>query len=196
MEIAAVTVIHDKINVVKDTLDSVRRYMTEKIIVVADPFPLYKRLPTPAKLGGNNCDVYVGDNELFKDGSLPAYVVKGLKHNYYRAPYRNIMLGLQTAAKFWHADWFCVMDYDCLVVSDSFKDVLSNDYWIMGNDCRENDLKFPLLESLVNLKFSKSHYVLGCFYFINGEFVRKLEDIDFFNKFFCLTNELKSGFFP
>lgn len=196
MRIAAVLTIHDHPAVVKDTVESIRRYMTTDILTVVDPTPLFKRCQTKTRLGGAICDVYIGDGDRFHGHPLPAHQIQGLRHGHYRAPYRNMMLGLHTASQLWDADWYCYLDYDALIASEDFKERLQTDAWVLGNDHRIGNLKFPLLESLANVEIRESHYLLGCCHFVSRKLIEKLNAIDFFNRFLWVTNESKDGFFP
>jgi len=163
--------------VVRDTLDSFRTWMTKDILVIVD---------------GASWE------EMSKQ-YFNAYLLEGLYHNYHRSPYRNVILGMWELSKKWpHADWYCYMEYDCLVASDGFVSELeeaeSNGIWCLGSDPRQKQLNLPLLEKMLDSPITQASYVLGCCVFYNGEFIRQLHS--FFEKFMNLTNGFTQGFFP
>jgi hypothetical protein len=196
MQIAAILVIHDHPAVVQDTIESVRRYMTKDVLAVVDPSGQFRRLQTKTRLGGAICDVYAGDGDRFRGHHLAAHQIQGLRHNHHRAPYRNMVLGLQTASEMWDADWYCYLDYDALVASEGFKERLETDAWVVGNDHRVGNLKFPLIESLAGVQIKESHYLIGCCHFINRKLIDRLKEVNFFERFLWATNDFQAGFFP
>lgn len=196
MKIAAILVIHDHAAVVKDTVESIRRYMTKDILTVVDPISQFRRIRTKNRIVGSVCDVWSGHSDRFSGANIPAHRLDGLKHNHHRAPYRNMMFGLQKASEMWEADWYCYLDYDALVVSEAFRERLETDAWILGNDHRVGNLKFPIVEAAAGVKIHESHYLLGCCHFIHRDFIRLLNERDFFGKFLWYTNDFKDGFMP
>jgi len=180
MKIATVLNAHGHTEMVQDTLDSIRTFVGNDILVVIDG---------------------ASWNEWGEQLVVPAYKLKGFYHNYPKAPYRNLTLGLKTAVDLWpESDWFCYSEPDVLYTSDGFKKDLSaaqkQNVWCIGNDLRIADLKFPYLESMMNIKLKNSYYLLGCCVFYSGEFIRKLKEINFFDTFLTFTNEFTEGHFP
>jgi len=180
MNIATILNTHENSNVFHDTLDSICKWMSEDVLVLVDG---------------------ASWNQFAKE-DLPVYKLEGLRHGYSRSPYRNIALGLKQAWELWQnkIDWYCYIEYDCLVGSNEFiNDLETADklgVWCLGNDYRVGDIKFSLLESMLKTKIKESHYLLGCCVFYKNSFIKKLVDIDFFDKFLYLTNDFTEGFFP
>lgn len=179
MEIAAVLNVHSQPDVIRDTIDSILTYLTEKIIVVVDgaawPSLKYEKFP-------------VGKME-------------GFYHNIHKSPYRNVALSLKTVTETYpDAQWYCYTEYDVLFASERIKNNLrlaeEKGVWMLGNDGRVDVEAMPLIQSLVGEKFKSSYYLLGCCQFFHRNFISKLNEIDFFNRFLNLTNGFTDGFFP
>ena len=181
MNIATVLNVHDDTDCVVDTIESIQKYVGERILVVVDGASWEK--------WGKNLQI-------------SAYKLEGFWHGCNRAPYRNMALGMKQAWQLWgqEIDWICYTEYDCLFGSDEFKEYLKKSAelgaWCVGNDFRQSNLKFPLLERMLKAEFNFSAYLLGCCVFYKSDFIRKLVEIDFFNRFLYLTNEFSKGFFP
>lgn len=169
-EIAVVLNAHENSSVFRDTLESVMHHWTDRVLVVND-----------AKNSGQ-----FGDD-------VPASKLEGFYHGKGSAPYRNVCLGLMKAWDEWRgrADWFCYMEYDCLVGSDRTKEHLAKatekGVWLLGNDHRREFRSIPFLE-----RFEKGtldlHYMLGCCLFLSNDFMAALSDADFFERFLQFTN--------
>ena len=174
MEYAVVLNSHGQHELTNDTIESVRRWMTDDILVVTD---------------GATKDI----------SKYSAYVLKGLWHNYHKAPYRNMVLGLLEASKKWaKADWYCYMEYDCLIGSNSYEaDLqysLKHGYWCVGFDHRRFAMKLPLFEKIIKRPISKLDYLLGCCTFHSGDFIRRSQPI--LERLLYFTNDFSQGFFP
>ena len=180
MKIAAIIQAHNDDDVVLDTMDSVKRWMTTDILTVMDG---------------------VSWDGLDKDKFSSSHLVKGLNHGLPNNPYRNVFFGLKQAYDKWpDKDWYCYLEYDCLVTSNSFESDLKKaeelNYWVLGTDLRMKKCTFPFLEKIIDKKFNETFYVLGCFYFLHRNYIAALNDLNFFDKFLSLTNYLPNGFFP
>lgn len=181
MKIATVLNAHGNTELVLDTLDSINCFVGRNTLVVVD---------------GAHWESWG------KDVKLPAYKVEGFRHAFNRAPYRNLTLGLNTLTRLFglDLDWYCYCEYDVLFTSDSFKKELEQaskeNVWCIGNDHRVAEFKFPFLERIIGEKIGPSHYLLGCCVFYSGKFLRKLHELNFFEKFLFCTNEFNQGFFP
>lgn len=178
MEIAVVINVHSKPNVVMDTIESIRHYMTDDILLVID-----------------------GASTDFKKLELPVKKLEGFRHNCPRAPYRNVALGLQTVSEVYpNADWYCYLEYDCLVTSKRFLPNLQladeKNIWMMGSDGRLDDKTMPLVSALIGSEFKSIYYLLGACQFFSKKFMTKLNEIDYFNRFLSVTNGFSDGFFP
>ena len=170
MEIVAVLGTHENSPTFKDTLESIRHYLTDNVLVVVDGFKW----------------------DEFKDEQLPVPMVQGFLHGKDSAPFRNVALGLKYAQEVWNnADWYVYIEYDCLVGSSDIKDHLKmadeHDIWMLGNDLRITDDSLPFLDSFMGTKM-KLHYFLGCCVFLSGKFVKVLAESNFFDKFLTFTN--------
>lgn len=201
MNIAAIMVAHDNPALVVDTLESVRHYMTPQVIAVIDgASDVFTQMRTPARLSGHKVELYTGKQDKFRDVKLPAYRLDGMRHGYARAPYRNMVFGLQMASNRWNADWYCYIEPDCLVGNDNFKKTLAEaderGFWCLGNDLRYGNLKFPLLDKLVGNRLVGSAYMLGCCTFISRNLIDELRRLQFFDRFLGATNDFLDGFFP
>lgn len=181
MKITAILNTHGVPEITLDTVDSIRHYMTERILVVVD---------------GVAWDQYT-------DLNLPAYKLKGFNHNWYKSPYRNIFLGLLVAANQWldETDWFCYLEYDCLVGSSAFKkDLLEAEkekIWCLGNDYRgKQTVDLSLLEKIVQGKFEEVVYLLGACIFYHKDFIKLCIEKEIFQRFLFYTNSFQKGFFP
>jgi hypothetical protein len=182
MKLAITLLAHGHTELVLDTIDSIREYVTEDILVVVDG---------------------AAWNTWGNDIKVPAYKMSGFYHNLANAPYRNVAFGLMNTTKlFPGADWYGYVDYDVLFTSDSFKNDLekanSEGVWVVGNDVRpaQDDIRLDLLEQFFQIKLEEIYYVLGCCHFYNNKFIKMLWDINFFEKFLWLTNGFTYGFFP
>lgn len=179
MQIASVLNVHSQPDLIRDTIDSISTYMTEKILVLVDGaswVELKDQLPNVAK-------------------------VEGFYHNVPKSPYRNVALALQTAAYTYpDVDWYCYSEPDVLFGSDRFKHNLKaaeeKKVWMLGNDGHVSHEALPLIQAMLNEPFKSSYYLLGCCLFFYKDFIKKLLEIDFFERFLTLTNGFEAGFFP
>ena len=95
MKIAAVLSVHNKQDTSLDTLNSILHNMTDKVLLLVD-----------------------GEYwNMWESIDIPAYKLCGFNHAWPKAPYRNVLLGLMFAYKFWknEIDWLTYIEYDCLV---------------------------------------------------------------------------------
>jgi len=137
----------------------------------------------------------------FDEILFPVYSMKGFKHGCPRSPYRNVALGLKNIVEIYpDYDWYCYLEYDCLITSDRFKSNLQmaddRDVWMLGCDGHIDDKEIPLLNAILHKPLKSSYYLLGACQFFNGRFMRALLEMDFFNKFLALTNSYSDGFMP
>ena len=179
LKIATVLNVHGGTEIVKDTLDSIKTWVGNKTLVVVD---------------GAHWD-------WGQSTELPAVKVQGFYHNCPKSPYRNMTFGLMQAARTWpKMDWYLYCEYDVLFTSSDFKEDLvqaqEENVWCMGSDYRIQSLKFPLLEAMLKTEFQDSRYLLGACVFHSGDFIRKLVEMDFFERFLNYTNPFPHGFFP
>lgn len=179
MKIAAVLNAHGDADVLLDTIDSIRTYLTSDILVVIDG----------------------AKEQLFKDVTFPAYRTVGLRHGKPSSPYRNVALGLMNTYLTWpHADWYLYTEYDCLVGSDRVLEDLKSlpdHVWCVGNDYRlSQDAGMGLVGTILKSKIEQPRYLLGCCMFMRQAFLTELTKADFFQKFLWYTNSFTGGYFP
>lgn len=177
MKIAAVVNAHSDADTVLDSVDAIRTYVTEDVLVLIDGA--------------------AWDNL----SHLPVAKIKGFPHGKPKSPYRNVALALKTIIEsFPDADWFCYSEYDVLFGSDRFKHNLKMaeemNVWMLGNDGHVDAMALPLISALIEQPIKTSYYLLGCCQFFHKNFIKKLLELDFFNKFLNLTNGFADGFFP
>ncbi len=179
MRIICVLNAHGAADVLLDTIDSIHTHLTRDVLVVIDG----------AKAGCLN------------GHDVPASTVQGLIHGAPKSPYRNTTLGLMMAHRAYpDADWYCYIEYDCLIGSSRVKADLAGmpDYvWCVGNDLRHNphvNLEFGSV--IVKNKLPVPKYLLGCCVFHSGTFIRTLAENDIFNRILWYTNDFTGGFFP
>jgi len=180
MKIAAIIQAHNDDGAVLDTIDSVKRWMTTDILTVMD---------------GASWD------GIDKDKFSSSYLVQGLNHGLPNNPYRNVFFGLKQVYDKWpDKDWYCYLEYDCLVTSNSFESDLEkaekSNYWVLGTDLRMKKCQCPFVEKAIGKKFNETFHILGCFYFLHRNYIVALNDLNFFDKFLSLTNYFSNGFFP
>lgn len=181
MKIAAILNVHNDTELVLDTIDSIRTWATDNIIIVVDgaSWPHWG-----------------------KDLELPVPKIEGLKHGKPSSPYRNYMLGMMYGCRTYpDADWYVYTEYDALFASSQFKEDLKyaneNNVWCVGNDARwDRKYDLGLLETISKKKLTCARYLLGCCHFHKGDFIRQLEQEKFFERLLFYTNPFDNGYFP
>lgn len=180
MQIATALNVHNDKDLVKDTLDSILTYMTKDIVMIVDA------------AGWEHFENFKYNNII---------VEKGYWHQYYRCPYKNVSLCLKRLYElFPQADWYCYIEYDCLVTSDLFKgDLLSaqkNNIWLLANDIRycQHHLP-PMFNEILNSETNPVVVMLGCCVFYHKNFIKKLNQ-SFLSKFLQVTEHFAPGWFP
>jgi hypothetical protein len=170
MKVATIIHTHKNSNVFKDTFESVNHYLSDWVLIAID---------------GQSFQDFENEN-YFK--------LCGFNHGLPSAPYRNVCLSLMQAWNTWgeSADWYCYMEYDCLIGSSEIFNHLKLakelDIWILGNDYRISDQSIEIINLITN-KNLNLHYLLGCCVFYNSIFLKRLHDENFFERFLHLTNE-------
>lgn len=181
MKIVAALNVHTDPTMVIDTLESIHQWMTSNVLLVVDEA---------------GWDQFA--NFKYKDTK----VEKGFYHHYYRCPYKNVTLSLKRMYQHWpNADWYCYIEYDCLVTSNLFMEDLAaakkRGVWLLANDVRRNNHGGlpPLIKELLKKSPSPLVTMLGCCVFYRKEFIKKLND-EFIDKFLELTRDFPPGYFP
>ncbi len=179
MQIICVLNAHGEPELLLDTIDSIRTYLTKDIIVVID-----------------------GNNPTCLNGHvIPAGIVQGFRHGAPKSPYRNTTLGLRAAYKNYpNADWYCYIEYDCLVASPQIKtDLLGlpKEVWCIGNDYRLcSHITLDFANIIVKSKLPSPEYLLGCCVFYKKPMMDALAKDDFFDRLLWYTNDFSKGYFP
>ena len=176
MDLAVTLNAHKADNVLLDTLDSIKTFVTNDVIVVVDG----------------------ASWSQFETFPLPVSKFEGFYHNSSKDPYRNMALGLKkTYETYPNKDWYCYTEYDCLFANDTFKNDLKiakdHNIWCVGNDCKVSRCKFSLIENHFKMDFKISYHLIGCCMFLHHNFMAKLHEINFFERFLYLTNEFGDG---
>lgn len=174
-EISIVLNCHANENLVKDTLESVKKYVTDNIIVLID-----------------GCSW----EDWGKNVNLGSEKLKGLYHGKNKAPYKNLTYGLlKIHERYPNSDWFCYIEPDVLFVSDRFKEDL-NDCWCIGSDLRYYQYNLPFFVNMTKFQFKHYCYLLGCCVFYHKDFIKKLKELNIFEKIINWTSGFQSDSFP
>lgn len=179
MKLACLLNAHENNSLVSDTIDSIFTYATKDILLLVD---------------GASWSQFDGFQQ-------PVSLMCGFKHGCPKAPYRNVALGLKMLYENWpNADWYFYSEPDVLFSSDRFKANLIHadkmGVWMLGNDGHVDDKEMPLVESMLGGKFKSYYYLLGCCQFFSHEFMERLQEVDFFDRFLNLTNHFSEGYMP
>lgn len=179
MKISAVLNVHSPDKVIIDTLESIFCNLTKDVLVVVDG----------------------AKKDKFKDFSIPVNSMVGFRHGVAKSPYRNVALGLKSLYELHpDSDWFCYTEYDVLFGSTRILGQLLKaeemGVWMLGNDGHVDEITLPFIDSLIGEPITQSYYLLGCCQFFHNKFMKKLCEIDFFDKFLNLTNQFSEGYMP
>lgn len=167
MKIATILNTHDYLDLTFDTLESISTYVSDDILVVV--------------------------NGKANDFKLPYYKLQGYSQKNARAPFRNVALSLMYAYDLYpNSDWFCYMEWDGVFASSAFKETLKSaeeqNVWMMGTNGRIDCADLSLIEAAIGEQFKSVYYMLGAVLFFHSNYMKKLKEIDFFNKFLQLCN--------
>ena len=140
MKISVLLNCHGDEDLVKDTIDSVKKYVTNDILVLID--------------GCNWADWGVSVD-------LGVEKISGLYHGKSKSPYKNLTYGLSKIyEKYPDSDWFCYIEPDVLFTSSSFKDDLK-DCWCIGADLRHYKYELPFFVNMTRFEFKHYCYLLA-----------------------------------
>jgi len=175
MKIAASLNTFKNNEVLLDTLDSIRMWMTDDVIVHTDK---------------------VAEDQFADFTEAPVEI--GYYHNFPRGPYRNVGLSLLRLYDRWpHHDWYCHIEWDCLVLSSDFKLDLEKKSaaFCLGFDRREYGCHIPELNRIVGQPVNHGRYLIGCCIFFKRRFVQMLAE-GLLQKILQETEEYEEGRFP
>jgi len=183
MKIATILNCHEENDLLRDTLDSIRCFLSKDILLVIDGF-------SKSNFDSIKC----------------VHKLKGFTHNCAKSPYKNVILGLMNAWKIWEeeADWYCYTEPDCLFAQNNIaQDLQKRNCWLIGNDlCKENinknfeDNMFPFVENFLKKKLDHTYYLIGCCLFFKKDFIKKLNELNFFEKILYYTNAFNKNNYP
>lgn len=181
MKIATLLLTHANPELTTDTVNAITTYVGDRVLVLVD------------ESGWSN----------FQQRTIgSSYLMKGFFHGHHCGPYRNYALGLQKLYALWpDSDWFLYTEYDCLFTSPAFKEDLQRaadlGAWMVGTDLRKYIFTFPLLSQILQHgDIAWSYYLLGCLQFHHRNFLSRLFELNFFNRFLSQTKDFTKGAFP
>jgi hypothetical protein len=179
MEIAAILNVHTYNSVFQDTLESVFAYVTDDTLIVVDGIAW----------------------DQFKGVDLKVPKLWGFCHGVPHSPYRNVALGLDMAYRTWgDKDWYVYLEHDVLFASTRYaynlKMAEERGVWMLGFCGRIDEKEMPLIDSMIGEPLKSNYYLLGCCLFFHRNFIAKLSEINFFERFLNLTNGFEEGYFP
>lgn len=180
MELAVVLNVHNQPELARDTLDALALWATPNIITMVD------------KKGWN----------LFKDFKHnKTEVVCGVFHGAKKSPYKNIILGLLKAyEKYPTASWYICTEFDCLFISDGFKEDLQSfenrDVSMLGiNIEKKTSNNHWIVKKILGEKV-KQYKALGALMIFSNKCVKTLFDLGFYSQILEITKDYKADHFP
>lgn len=183
MEIATVINVHNLPEMARDVIDSVRAWVTRKIVLVVD------------KAGWENYSNFTHpDTE----------VVCGVFHKANRSPYKNWIVGMSKVHEMWpDVDWYNYIEYDVLYLNSDFKKDLKNrktqGYSMVGfnHEVKQNSDDHWLVKKILSRKDIDCHKILGAITFFSKRSFKKLnDDVNFFNEVLEETKDFEGAEFP
>ncbi|MCK9458457.1 MAG: hypothetical protein M0R80_02290 [Proteobacteria bacterium] len=169
MNIVTIINVHTDPELVQHTIGSVKKWVTDKIVVVVDQ---------------RNWDAFK---------NFPFQNIDLIKGAFNAPPYKNIAIGMNYAyAKYPNADWYNYIEYDVLYLNDFFKEDL-----IKRSNCAnlgfchciagcQTDGDLP--RKILNKPELQAEYMLGAVNFYSNNCVQQLMSFDFFNEVLNQTN--------
>jgi len=183
-DIAVLLNVHANPKMARDTLDSIRKWVSRKILMIVD------------KKGWHHF-------ENFRHPDTE--VLCGVYHGVGRSPYKNIAIGLQRLYEMWpDATWYVYLESDVVVLSSAFKaDLVSleskdvtlaavehrvqpkaNNHWLVREILGKQDN--PLI----------CHKTLGAVMFFSHKCIKPLIAKNFFKEVLLRTKEFRGAKFP
>ncbi len=179
MQIATIMNVHNNPALVRDSLDAIEKYVGNKNVILVDGLGVHD----------------------FRGLDWDVSFVRGFNHGSSRAPYRNVALGLSMVVeKYPDVDWYVYCESDVLFTSKRYQTNLEmaaeRNVWMLGNDGRVHYEPMELIAAMFKTTFSNGYYLLGCCQFFHRQFIQKLQEKDFFNRFLHLTGSFDGKTFP
>lgn len=155
---------HGHLEVTYDTVNRVRKHLTDKFTVICDR---------------------AGWKEIYSLKDVPKLC--GSYHAHINSPYRNQITGLSHLyRKYPNCTWYGNVEWDTAVNGNKILEDLdkANEIgaWNAGFDMRENDRDWPILSSKLQRKIEKTRYFIGCYLFFHHDFIKVCEKEGFFSK--------------
>lgn len=183
MEIATIINVHNNPVMARDTIDSVRAFIGNKILLIVD------------EKGWSH----------YADFKHPDTTVKkGVYHGAKRSPYKNLSIAMMESYKLWpNVDWYMYIEFDVLIISPVFKedliDAMQRGVAAVGvNHCiksQSND-HWMVKEILYNQTEIVCHKLLGAVMCYSNRVIRSLVELDFFDDLLERTKAFKGHDFP
>ena len=184
MKIASVLNVHTNPELVKDTIDAQRAWLTDRTLLVVD---------------GASWDKF----KSFEHRDV--VVVRGVNHAARKSPYKNMGIGLLDAYRRWpDSDWFCYSEYDTLFVSDKIKEDLDKasktTASFLGFNPRHKlgSQDHWLVQNLLSRRYGQPMCwkSIGCLMFYSGFCIQHFVESDFISRMLDKTSAYQGEHFP
>ena len=183
--LAIVLNVHANPLLVADTLDSIKKWATDKIVVIVD------------KKGWQNFTNFKHhDTEI----------MCGVFHGAGRSPYKNLAIGLSRLYEKWpDQDWYGYIEFDVVFLSSFFKNDLAQ---FADKGCvaagfehryKPNSTSHWLVREIMSSHTEEEidcHKMLGAVMFYTNDCVRSLVKADFYEELLERTKDYKGAKFP
>jgi len=181
MEIATIVAVHNNPEMAKDTLDSVNAFVGDKTMLIVD---------------AKGWDEY----KNFKFGNT--IVQKGIFHGVNRSPYKNFCIAFIKSYETWpYADWYLWIEFDVLIISDTFKKDLENaknHKWsaVGFNHAHHDNSNDHWLVKQILKRDVECHKLLGAVTCYSNHTVKSLYELKFYHNVLKLTSHLQGADMP
>jgi hypothetical protein len=168
MQIATLINAHKSPDVVKETIDSVKRHVTDKIVLVID---------------------HAGWHEFENFSYEGVKKICGFRHHARFSPYKNVALGMNYLYNLYPSvDWYNYIEYDVLYLNDNFKiDLEKKSHFSMlgfvhqkPKSSQKND--HWLAKKILHNQNIKGHKMLGAVAFYSHYCMERLMSFNFFEE--------------
>lgn len=182
MEIATLINAHTNPEMLRDTIDAVRLWVTRKILVVIDQ----------------------ANWSEFENFQHPDVIITcGYYHKCRKSPYKNFALGMNKLYETWpDVDWYNYIEFDVLYLNSEFKvdlEALQNEDNValagFQHYKKRNSKDHWLTEEILGGDV-ECHKMLGAVQFWSNGCMSRLCNLDFFNQVIERTSHLTGHDFP